>query len=290
MDEFVLPSVNQPIDLNAVPTFSQKGISVQKAKKFLKSIRKESSIFQDKMYAHNRYGVLVVLQGMDTAGKDSLIREVFKGYHPRGVVVHSFKTPSTKELKHDYLWRHYLALPEKGKFSIFNRSHYENVSVTKVHPNYLLNENIPLNNSVDDFNDQFWNQRYQSIIAFEKHLNLNGVLVLKFFLHISKEEQRIRLLRRLEKPKHQWKFSPSDLYERSFWDAYQGCYSEALSKTSTQKAPWFVVPSDDKTLSRLFVASTIDSYLNRLKGVEYPDVNKNIVHKIDIFKSKLSEK
>lgn len=160
------------------------------------------SKLQDKMYAHNRYGVLICLQGIDTAGKDSLIRKVFKEFNARGVVLQSFKTPNSSELEHDFLWRHYIALPEKGKFAVFNRTHYENVLVTRVHPEYILNERMPGIEKVDDITPAFWDNRFESINAFEKYVASNGIIILKFFLHLSKEEQRQRSLRRLEIEKH----------------------------------------------------------------------------------------
>jgi len=194
--------ISKAIKLSELPTYINVETSEKRKEKELQKVREKLSKVQDKMYAHNKYGVLICLQGMDTAGKDSLIREVFKEFNARGVVVYSFKTPTSNELEHDYLWRHYLALPEKGKFSVFNRTHYENVLVTKVHPNYILNENIPGIENEDDITDAFWENRFESINAFEKHIASNGVIILKFFLHLSKEEQRQRLLRRLETEKH----------------------------------------------------------------------------------------
>ena len=189
----------------------------ESAKKKLKKLRKELSDLQDTMYAHGKYSMLVCLQGMDTAGKDSLIREVFKDVNARGVVVHSFKVPTEKELKHDFLWRHYIALPERGKIGVFNRTHYENVLVTRVHPEYILGENIPSVNSVKDLDDAFYHSRMDHINNFEKHISDNGTIVLKFFLHLSKEEQAHRLLRRINLKEKNWKFSSGDLKERKLW-------------------------------------------------------------------------
>ncbi len=174
-------------------------LSNEQLKDELKKIRKKLGKLQDTLYAHGKYAVLVCLQGMDTAGKDSLIREVFKAFNSSGIIVHSFKVPTTLEKNHDYLWRHYIALPARGKFGIFNRTHYENVLVTRVHPEYILGENIPNINSVADVNEDFWKQRFNQINNFEKHLTENGTLIFKFFLNLSKEEQKNRLLRRLEK-------------------------------------------------------------------------------------------
>lgn len=199
--------VTSTISLKDRPTLYELGASDKKVKKQLKKTRKKLADLQDTMYAHGKYGVLVCLQGMDTSGKDSLIREVFKDLNARGVVVHSFKVPTEKELRHDYLWRHYIALPERGKFSVFNRTHYENVLVTRVHPGFIMNENIPGINTVDDINDAFWDRRFDQINNFEKHLAENGTIIFKFFLHLSKKEQKNRLLRRLDLPNKNWKFS-----------------------------------------------------------------------------------
>jgi PPK2 family polyphosphate:nucleotide phosphotransferase len=226
--------------------------SKKKIEKSLESVRKDLGELQDKMYAHGKYAVLICLQGMDTSGKDSLIREVFKDFNARGVVVHSFKVPTELELKHDYLWRHYIALPPRGKFGVFNRTHYENVLVTRVHPSYIMGENIPTVNSVDDIDDAFWDARFEQINNFEKHIADNGTIIFKFFLNLSKEEQKYRLLRRLKKQEKNWKFSPGDLKERKLWDKYQACYEDAINRTSKPHAPWFNIPADDKSYGTLY--------------------------------------
>lgn len=247
------------------------------------------SEIQDKMYAHNKYSVLVCLQGMDTSGKDSLIREVFKEINPRGVVVESFKTPTSAELEHDFLWRHYKALPERGKIGVFNRTHYENVLVTRVHPEFILNENIPTILKVEDIPENFWQERMKDMNNFERHISKSGTIVLKFFLHLSKEEQRQRLLRRLEKEKHNWKFSPGDLEERSHWDKYQECYEEILNTTSTEKAPWFVVPADDKELARYIVAKILLTELQKYTDIQNPDLDEEVQENIKKYKKILSD-
>ena len=257
--------------------------------KQLKKTRKKLGKLQDTQYAHGKYGVLICLQGMDTSGKDSLIREVFKDFNSRGVVVHSFKVPTEKELKHDYLWRHYLALPERGKFSIFNRTHYENVLVTRVHPQYILGENLPNVNSVDDITPEFWDRRFEQIRNFEQHLSQNGTLVLKFFLHLSKEEQKSRLLRRLEKENKHWKFSPGDLKERALWPKYQECYEEALRETSLPHAPWFVIPADDKPTARYIVAKIIYDVLSGHKDIQEPDLDPEVKENLDLYIRQLKE-
>ncbi len=276
-------------NLSTVSTFEDFGRSDKELKNDLKDIRRELGKFQDTLYAHGKYGVLVCLQGMDTAGKDSLIREVFKDFNVRGVVVHSFKVPTDLELKHDYLWRHYIALPERGKFSVFNRTHYENVLVTKVHPEYILSENIPGVESVDDIDEQFWEKRYRQINDFEKHVAENGTLVFKFFLHLSKEEQRQRLLRRLRLKEKNWKFSPGDLKERKLWDDYQACYQEAINKTSKSHAPWYIVPADNKKAARVIVASVLLEALKKFKDIEEPELEDKIKANLESFKQELEK-
>lgn len=281
--------VVSPIKLSKISTFLDLETSEKKKEKKINKYREELSEHQDIMYAHNKYSVLICLQGMDTAGKDSLIREVFKEFNPRGVVVHSFKTPSTNELKHDYLWRHYLALPQRGKYGVFNRTHYENVLVTRVHPEYILGENIPGINSVDDITPSFWENRFNQINNFEKHISQNGMIVLKFFLHLSKEEQRQRLLRRLDKKEHNWKFSPGDLKERELWDKYQEYYEEAINRTSKPHAPWFIIPADNKETARLLVAKTILEEVFRYKDIQEPKLEESIAENIDHYREVLEK-
>ncbi|WP_298370301.1 PPK2 family polyphosphate kinase [uncultured Lutibacter sp.] len=256
------------------------------AKKKLKKLRKEISEVQDTMYAEGKYAVLICLQGMDTSGKDSLIREVFKDVNARGVEVHSFKVPTELELKHDYLWRHYIALPAKGKIGIFNRTHYENVLVTRVHPEYVFSENIPSIKSLDDLNVDFYNKRMEEINNFEKHIANNGTIILKFFLNLSKDEQKNRLLRRLRLKQKNWKFSPGDLKERKLWDKYQFCYQELLNKTSKEYAPWYVIPADDKPTARLLVAQTILNTLQQFNFKE-PELPEKYKVEIENYKSQL---
>jgi PPK2 family polyphosphate:nucleotide phosphotransferase len=260
-----------------------------KAKKELKDLRKEIATIQDTMYAHNKYSVLICLQGMDTSGKDSLIREVFKDFNARGVVVHSFKTPTSKESQHDYLWRHYVALPERGKFGVFNRTHYENVLVTRVHPEYLLNENLPKISEIKNLKPSFWKERFNQIKAFEKHISRNGTIILKFYLNLSKEEQKERLLRRLEEEDHNWKFSPGDLAERKLWDKYMNCYEDAIKNTSTPYAPWYIIPADDKKVARYLVAKTILNELKKYKDINYPELPEDIEKHIASYRNELEK-
>ncbi len=258
------------------------------AKKQLKRLRKKISKLQDTMYAHGKYSMLVCLQGMDTSGKDSLIREVFKDVNARGVRVHSFKVPSEKELKHDFLWRHYLALPERGIIGVFNRTHYENVLVTRVHPGYILGENIPSIKSVDDLDDAFYYNRMEAINSFEKHIVDNGTIVLKFFLNLSKEEQKNRLLRRLNIPEKNWKFSSGDLKERKLWNQYQFCYEDAINRTSTECAPWHLIPADDKSTARLIVAQIIYDALKSYEDIKEPILSGKAQEEIESFKKELN--
>jgi len=258
-------------------------------KKELKKLRKKLGKLQDTLYAHGKYGVLVCLQGMDTAGKDSLIREVFKDFNTRGIVVHSFKVPTSLELNHDYLWRHYIALPSRGKFSVFNRTHYENVLVTRVHPEYILGENLPDINSVDDIDDVFWKKRFEQIRNFEKHIAENGTLIFKFFLNLSKSEQKNRLLRRIELRDKNWKFSPGDLKERKLWDKYQSCYQDAINNTSTEKAPWYVIPADHKPSARYIVAKTIYDKLKEFDDIKEPELSSEIKENLAQYKKELNE-
>jgi PPK2 family polyphosphate:nucleotide phosphotransferase len=281
--------VRDPVQLNKTPTVLETNATKKEKKKALKEVGKKLSKKQDTMYAHNRHGVLICLQGMDTSGKDSLIRDVFSKFNPRGVVVHSFKSPSKIELQYDYLWRHYLALPPKGKYAIFNRSHYENVLVTRVNPTFLLNENIPGIERVEDIPADFWEKRYDQIRQFEKHITQNGTIVFKFFLHLSKDEQRLRLLRRLEKKEKIWKFTPSDISERALWDDYQKYYEEAINNTSMPKAPWYVIPADDKKMARYIVAKIIHDEMSKYTDIQEPEPIATVSDNLEAYKEILRQ-
>jgi PPK2 family polyphosphate:nucleotide phosphotransferase len=224
---------------------------------------------------------------MDTSGKDSLVREVFKDFNARGVEVHSFKVPTELELDHNYLWRHYLVLPEKGKFGVFNRTHYENVLVTRVHPEYILSERVPGIHSVADIDEDFWNKRFEQINNFERHLAESGTIIFKFFLHLSKEEQRQRLLRRLSLKEKHWKFSPSDLKERKLWENYQHCYEEAIKNTSKEHAPWDIIPADNKKAARVIVATILLERLKKYKDIEEPLLDAKIMANLDTYEKQL---
>ncbi len=254
----------------------------------LRRVRKKLGKLQDTLYAHGKYAVLICIQGMDTAGKDSLIREVFKDFNSRGVEVHSFKVPTPKELAHDYIWRHYIVLPERGKFGVFNRTHYENVLVTRVHPGYILGEDIPTVNSVNDINDAFWDKRFEQINNFEKHIAENGTIIFKFFLNLSKEEQKNRLLRRLDKQEKNWKFSPGDLKERKLWDDYQMCYDDALNRTSKPHAPWYSIPADNKPTARYLVAKILYDTLKTYSDIKEPELDDEVKANISLYKQQLN--
>lgn len=237
---------------------------------------------QDVLWSSREYAVLIVLQGMDTAGKDGTIRHVMSGVNPQGCSVHGFKVPSAEEHNHDFLWRYSKVLPQRGEIGIFNRSYYEDVLVTKVHPNILSD----LPKKIGTENDGFWEGRYKDINAFEKHLVRNGTLILKFFLHISKEEQKRRLLDRLENKDKYWKFSVADLAEREFWNDYTRAYEDMLEATSTDIAPWFVIPGDFKWVARTAVAEAIVTAIKGLK-LSYPTVSDEEVKRLMAAKKKL---
>ncbi|WP_396635175.1 PPK2 family polyphosphate kinase [Maribacter sp. R86514] len=289
MDELKIDNyrTNKNFKIADYETFEDFGKSDKELKKELSKIRRDLGEFQDTIYAHGKYSILVCLQGMDTAGKDSLIREVFKDFNVSGVEVHSFKVPTELELSHNYLWRHYIVLPAKGKFGVFNRTHYENVLVTRVHPEYILNEHIPGIHTVDDIDQKFWDKRFEQINDFECHLAENGTLIFKFFLNLSKEEQRQRLLRRLALKEKHWKFSPGDLKERKLWDAYQHCYEEAISKTTHDHAPWFAIPADNKKATRVIVASILLESLKKYKDIKEPMLSEKIMANLDSYEEQL---
>ncbi|MCB9351935.1 MAG: polyphosphate kinase 2 family protein [Lewinellaceae bacterium] len=227
------------------------------AKKQLKKDIQLMSGLQYRLYAENRRALLLIFQAMDAAGKDGAIKHVLSGINPQGCDVHSFKHPSSEELDHSYLWRHYTKLPERGRIGIFNRSHYENVLITKVHPEYLLAENLPDIHSVEDANTDFWETRYRQINNFERTVSENGTVILKFFLHLSKDEQKRRFLSRIKTPDKNWKFSAADIEERAFWEDYQNAYETAISRTSTDYAPWYIIPANHKWFSRVAIGNII---------------------------------
>lgn len=264
--------------------YKGKMLNKEDSELLLENGRKHLAEVQDELYAHNRYSVLIIFQAMDAAGKDGAVKHIMSGFNPLGVKVYSFKAPNSAELDHDYFWRHQLALPARGEIAIHNRSHYENVLATRVHPEWILNEHIPGIESVKKIDEDFWQQRYKQIRRFEKNLADNGTIILKFFLHVSKKEQKKRFLERIDDPSKNWKFSLSDLKERAFWDDYQKAYEKALSATSTEHAPWFVIPADDKWFARLAIAAIITRQFAKLK-ISYPVVSQ--AQKEELQKAKL---
>lgn len=240
-------------------------------KKMLEEEQEKLRELQEKLYADGSKSLLIVLQAMDAAGKDSLIEHVFGGVNPQGCEVTSFKAPSTKEYSHDFLWRHYIALPEKGKIGIFNRSHYESVLVCKVHPEYNLSEKVW--DSVDDFDAKFWKRRYESIRNFEKHLAENGTTIIKIFLNVSQKEQKKRFLDRINEPAKNWKFSTADLPERKLWDQYMKAYEEAINETSKDDAPLFVIPADHKWFARVAAIQIIIEAMEKM-DLKFPTLSE----------------
>ncbi|GAA4907886.1 polyphosphate kinase 2 family protein [Mucilaginibacter defluvii] len=241
------------------------------AEAVLKDIIAQISRKQTELYAANSQSLLIIFQAMDAAGKDSAIAHTMSGLNPQGCQVYSFKQPSTEELDHDFLWRHYKALPERGRIGIHNRSHYENVLVSKVHPENVLNEKLPGINNVKDIGDDFWKQRYKSIRHFEKHLTANGTVVIKFFLHLSKKEQKERFLKRIAEPDKNWKFAYGDIYERERWDDYMKAYEQAITETATDDCPWYVVPADKKWFTRIAISTIVLQTLTAL-NLQYPEL------------------
>ena len=225
---------------------------------------------QDKLYAQDRWAVLVIFQAMDAAGKDGAIKHVMSGVNPQGCEVSSFKAPSTEELDHDFLWRCARRLPERGRIGIFNRSYYEETLVVRVHQNFLAGQKLPPDVKTKDI----WKRRYQDITNFERYLSHNGILILKFFLHVSNDEQRQRFLERIDDPEKNWKFSLNDVREREHWDEYMEAYEDTIKYTASKHAPWYIVPADNKWFTRLVVASAIVTNLNAL-GLEYPTLDKD---------------
>ncbi|NOS83914.1 MAG: polyphosphate kinase 2 family protein [Ignavibacteria bacterium] len=228
---------------------------------------------QDMLYAMNKYSLLVVIQAMDAAGKDGTIKHVMSGVNPQGCNVTSFKQPSVEELEHDFLWRINRAMPKRGMIAIFNRSHYEEVLVTRVHPEYIVSQNIPGAETVNKIDKKFWQKRYEIINNFEKQAYENGTIILKFFLHISKDEQKKRFLARIDEPEKNWKFSTSDVKERQLWDKYMNAFEQAIENTATEYAPWYIIPADRKWFMRAVVADIIVGTLEKL-DLAYPTISE----------------
>lgn len=260
------------------------GYNKEKAKDALVNSKIELNHLQEKLYASGKHSLLIIFQAMDAAGKDSALEHVMSGLNPQGCQVYSFKVPTSKEYQHDFLWRHYKALPERGRIGIHNRSHYENVLVCKVHPEYILNENIPGFSDVKKINKKFWQERYKSIKNFEEHLTANGTVILKFFLNVSKDEQKQRFLDRIEDPTKNWKFSSGDIKERALWDKYMEAYEDAINATSTEELPWHIIPADKKWFTRLAISEIIVDKLKSL-GLEFPVLGEEETAKLNETKN-----
>ncbi|MCB0555654.1 MAG: polyphosphate kinase 2 family protein [Phaeodactylibacter sp.] len=270
------------------PAFTGSFQDKTAAKKKLKKDILRMADLQYRLYAEDRRSLLIIFQAMDAAGKDSAIKHIMSGINPQGCEVYSFKHPSTEELDHDYLWRHYKALPDRGRIGIFNRSHYENVLITKVHPELLLAENLPGIQSTKDIKPAFWDKRYRQINDFERTIVENGATVLKFFLHLSKKEQKKRFLERIDNPDKNWKFSYGDIQERGFWDDYQQAYEDAINRTSTSYAPWHIIPADHKWFSRVAIGSIIVKALEEM-NIQMPALSADERALLQKGKEKLRE-
>ena len=255
--------------LKSHKTSEKGGLDKEKGEKIIDANRKRLSDFQERLYAQDNWSLLLVFQGMDASGKDSAIKSVFDGVNPQGCEVTSFKQPSSMELDHDFLWRSMIALPQRGRIGIFNRSYYEECLVVRVHPEILGKQKIPKKLVTGNI----WRERFEDISAMERYLARNGTIILKFFLNVSREEQRERFLERLEEPAKNWKFSLADISERALWAKYQAAYQDVIRHTSARQAPWHVVPADPKWFARVVIGSTIVSALDRL-DLQFPKVDK----------------
>lgn len=239
----------------------------------LETYKDRISDLQKMLYAEGKHSILIVLQAIDAAGKDSCIKHVLTGVNPQGCHVVNFKQPSKEELSHDFLWRTYKQMPERGKIAVFNRSYYEEVLVCKVHPEHIIGQNIPGVETIENIDAKFWKNRYRAINEMERHLTKNGTVIIKVFLNMSKEEQKNRFIERIDDPKKQWKFSFADLKERALWDNYQQAYEDMINETSTKYAPWYVVPADDQWISRAIVGQLLLEHLLELQ-LDFPSVSK----------------
>lgn len=284
-NRFLAPA-GQKIKLKDYSTHYNGDLGKKVGKATLASIKEKLSNHQETLYAENSHSVLIIFQAMDAAGKDSAISHVMSGLNPQGCQVFSFKTPNSNEYAHDFLWRHYLALPQRGRIGIHNRSHYENVLVCKVHPEYILNERIPGYEDVKKVDKNFWKARYESIRNFEKQLTENGTIILKFFLYVSEEEQKVRFLDRINDPSKNWKFSSADIAERALWKDYMVAYEDAITETSTKNAPWYIIPADKKWFARLTISQILEETFKGMK-LKYPVLPAEEMEKLEGYKKKL---
>ena len=272
-------------DIDPGETLSLKSEDKPRAQEVLAAGIQALASLQDMLYAQDRWGMLLIFQAMDAAGKDSAIKHVMSGINPQGVEVYSFKSPSPEELDHDYLWRCMKCLPRRGRIGIFNRSYYEETLVVRVHPEYLENQKLPPELVTKDI----WKDRFQDTRCFERYLARNGVVLRKFFLHVSKKEQKRRFLERVENPAKNWKFSASDMGERQFWGQYMEAYEDMIRQTATKEAPWFVVPADNKWFTRVIVAAAVIDALASL-NLSYPEMGKEKLKELTAVKRSLMKK
>ena len=261
----------------------------EEAELVLAQLKSRISKLQEALYAEHRHALLIIFQAMDAAGKDSAIAHTMSGLNPQGCQVYSFKQPSKEELDHDFLWRHYRALPENGRIGIHNRSHYEDVLVCKVHPETVLLQHLPGIDDVKDIDDKFWEKRYNSIRYFEEHLSDNGTVIIKIFLNASKEEQKERFLARIEDPDKNWKFSSADMAERERWGEYMDAYEDAINATATDKAPWYIIPADKKWFTRIAISTIMLQVLEDM-NLKYPVLPDEELKELEKVKRTLNRK
>jgi PPK2 family polyphosphate:nucleotide phosphotransferase len=278
-ESFIVPHDRKILLKEFDPAYTGHFAHKEEAKKKLKDDIKKLSEYQDVLYASNTFGVLIIIQALDAAGKDGTIKHVMSGVNPQGCQVFSFKAPSVEELNHDYLWRCIKSLPEKGRIGIFNRSYYEEVLVTRVHPELLEKENLPSAKNLK----LLIKERYEDINNFEKYLNNNGIVVIKFFLNISKKEQKNRFLKRINQPEKNWKFSVADVKERGHWEEYIKAFEDLFNNTSTKHSPWYIIPADNKWFTHAVVSDIIVSKLKEL-NLKYPEVSEE--HKQELLNAK----
>lgn len=279
----------QKVNLADFDTNESLDLKKKDSSRYLKEFQEQMGALQERMYAEDRQSLLLVFQAMDAAGKDSTIKHVMSGINPQGCQVFSFKQPSSEDYEHNFLWRHNKALPERGRIGIHNRSHYEYVLVCKVHPEYIMNERIPQIENVDDIGSDFWKKRYESICNFEKGLHTSGTKILKFFLHVSEDEQKKRFLERINDESKNWKFSSGDLEERERWNDYMRVYEEAMEATSTEDAPWYIIPADKKWFTRIAIGKIIVDALQELNP-QYPVLPEKEREKLEEYRMWLMSK
>ncbi len=278
----------QKVNIKDHDTAYSANYKKENAVEVLNELKEEMAGLQEKLYASDRHSLLIIFQAMDAAGKDSAIAHVMSGINPQGCQVYSFKQPASEDYGHDFLWRHYKALPEKGRIGIHNRSHYENVLVCKVHPGLVLKERPSSASSIKELGDKFWKKRYESITDFEKHLSGNGTVIIKFFLNVSKEEQKERFISRIDDPVKNWKFSSFDVDERQRWNDYMKAYEEAIAATTTENAPWYIIPADKKWFTRIAVSKIIVDTLKSL-DLKFPEISDEEKVKLEENKKRLNE-